>query len=212
VAHQRPLDRPAEAAVEGIVGTVNPPRKTDYTDVSDVGVDEQRREDLYTAQTECSVTWTNRDGWPVGVVHRYVWRDDSFWVTCTRERKRVPALLARPQSCVIVTSEGTWLGGDITTTAKTLATVHTDADIKAWFYPTLAARLRRGDAAGQAEFLRRLDTPTRVVIELKPVSWITYDGIRLESALRGLEFDPSVAKETRNLMSPPDGRTLRRFD
>lgn len=188
-----------------------PPKKNDYTDVTDVGLDDQRREELYEAQTECSVTWTNRDGWPVGVMHRYVWRDGRFWVTCTRERQRVPALVARPQSCVIVSSEGTWLGGDITTTAKTVATVHTDPDIKAWFYPALAARLRRGDPEGAAEFLRRLDTPTRVVIELTPVGWITYDGVRLESALRGIEFDPTVAKATRNLMSPPDGRSMRGF-
>ncbi len=71
---------------------------------------------------------------------------------------------------MVVSSEGTWLGGDITTTAKTLATIHDDAETKAWFYPALAARLRAGDAAGNAEFIRRLDTPSRVVIELDPAA------------------------------------------
>ena len=134
-------------------------QKSDYTDVSDVGIDDDKRERLYTAQTECVVNWTTRDGWPVGVMHRYVWHDDRFWITCTAERKRVPALRARPQSSVIVSSEGTWLGGDIATTAKTLATVHDDAETKAWFYPVLAERMRAGDAAGHAEFIRRIDTP-----------------------------------------------------
>jgi hypothetical protein len=184
-------------------------RKLDYQDVRDLAVDDEKREWLYEAQTECSVVWSTRDGWPVGVTSRFVWRDGRFWVTCTAERKRVAALSARPQSCVIVTSEGTWLGGDVTTTAKTLATVHRDAETKAWFYPALALRQRRGDdqaaEEARAEFLRRLDTPTRVVIELEPVKWITYDGNRLETSLLGMEYDPLLAKVSRNLQHPPAG-------
>ena len=188
------------------------PHKTDYRDVRDVGVDEGKRERLYDAQTECCVIWTNRDGWPIGVLHRFVWRDGRFWVTCTEERLRVPALRARPQSCVVVSSEGTWLGGDITTTAATLATVHDDAETKAWFLPALAERQRRGDdAAARAEFLRRLDTPSRVVIELAPVRWITYDGNRLEAALRGVEYHDRLAKRTRNLTTPPAGVEMTTF-
>lgn len=187
------------------------PHKNDYTDVSDVGISDAKRELLYAAQTECAVNWTNSQGWPVGVMHRYVWHQGSFWITCTGERKRVPALRARPKSSVIVSSEGTWLGGDITTTVKTLATVHTDADTKAWFYPMLAERLRQGDAAGNAEFIRRLDTPTRVVIELVPQQWITYDGTKLEAALRGIEHTPALYKQTRNLTEPPDGRDMQQL-
>ena len=41
------------------------PKKTDYTDVSDVGITDEKRERLYKAQTECVVNWTNREGWPV---------------------------------------------------------------------------------------------------------------------------------------------------
>ena len=184
-------------------------RKQDYTDVSDVGIDEAKREQLYAAQTECCLLWANREGWPVGVMVRFVWHEQRFWVTCAAHRKRVPALRARPQSAVVVSSEGTWLGGDVTTTAKTLATVHDDAATKAWFYPALAARQRRGDGpaakAARAEFVRRLDTPTRVVIELVPVAWITYDGNRLEAALRGVPFDPHATKPSRNLLDPPAG-------
>ncbi len=185
--------------------------KNDYSDVTGIGVDLHKRDELYEAQTECVVNWSTRDGWPVGVLHRFVWHDGKFWVTCAPQRKRVSALRARPQSSVVVTSEGTWLGGDITTTAKTLATVHDDPAIRTWFYPALARRLRK-TADDQAEFLRRLDTPGRVVIELDPVDWITYDGIRLESSLRGLEYDPTVIKPTRNRVDPPPGRDVRTFD
>lgn len=180
--------------------------KHDYTDVTDVGVDPEKRARLYDAQTECSVVWTNSQGWPVGVMHRFVWHDGRFWVTCTEDRKRVPALRARPESCVIVSSEGTWLGGDVSTTTKTLATVHDDDATRAWFYPRLAER-QRSTEADRAEFLRRLDTPGRVIIELSPVEWITYDGVRLESALRGIDYDPRRVKPSRNRTEPPPGET-----
>lgn len=192
---------------------VNPTseKKDDYSDVTGIGVDPHKREALYEAQTECVVNWSTTDGWPVGVLHRFVWQDGKFWVTCAPQRKRVPALRARPKSSVVVTSEGTWLGGDVTTTAKTLATVHDDPTIRTWFYPALARRLRT-TADDRAEFLRRLDTPGRVVIELDPVDWITYDGVRLESSLRAMEYDPTVIKPTRNRVDPPPGRDVRTFD
>lgn len=181
-------------------------KKTDYTDVSDVAISDEKRERLFAAQTECCVMWTNRDSWPVGVMHRYVWQDGRFWVTCMGQRKRVPALRVRPQSSVVVSSEGTWLGGDITTTAKTVATVHDDdADLKQWFYPLLAGRLRAGDASANAEFIRRLDTPGRVIIELDVVQWITYDGTLLEANLRGIPHHRHLAKRSRNQTEPPEG-------
>lgn len=185
--------------------------KDDYEDVSGVEVDPAKRADLFEAQTECVLNWSTRDGWPVGVLHRFVWRDRKFWVTCAPQRKRVAALRARPQSSVVVSSEGTWLGGDVSTTAKTLAVVHDDPAVREWFYPALAERLRQ-DADGRREFLRRLDTPGRVVIELEPVDWITYDGVRLESQLRGVDYDPLVCKPSRNRSAPPAGRAIRSFE
>lgn len=182
------------------------PQKTNYTDVSDVAITDEKRARLYEAQTECAVVWTNSAGWPVGVLHRYVWHEGAFWVSCAGQRKRVAALQKRPQSSVIVSSEGTWLGGDITTTAKTLATVHIDdAELAAWMYPALAARLRRGDEVAQAEFIRRVSHPNRAIIKLEPVAWITYDGTQLEAQLRGLDHADNLAKRSRNLTTAPDG-------
>jgi hypothetical protein len=185
------------------------PKKTNYTDVSDVAITDEKRERLFEAQTECALVWTNSAGWPVGVMHRYVWKDGCFWVSCAAQRKRVPALKKRPQSSVIVSSEGTWLGGDITTTAKTLATVYIDdPEMIAWAYPALAARLRRDDPDGQREFVRRMTHPNRAVIKLEPVEWITYDGTQLEAQLRGLEHSNNLAKRSRNLTTPPTGWEL----
>ena len=181
-------------------------KKTDYTDVSDVAISDEKRERLYAAQTECCVNWTNSAGWPVGVMHRFVWHDEKFWITCMCQRKRVPALRKRPESSIVISSEGTWLGGDITTTAKTLAVVHDDnPEIKEWFYPKLATRLRAGDSSANTEFIRRLDTSGRVIIELQPQQWITYDGPLLESKLRGTPYSTKLAKRSRNITEPADG-------
>ena len=62
-------------------------------------------------------------------------------------------------------------------------------------------------SADRAAFLRRLDTPGRVIIELAPVEWITYDGVRLESSLRGITYDPDATKPSRNRQEPPPGRS-----
>ena len=84
--------------------------------------------------------------------------------------------------------------------------VHDDnAEIKDWFYPMLAMRLRAGDATANAEFIRRLDTPGRVIIELQPQQWITYDGPLLESKLRDIAYNDRLAKRSRNVTEPPDG-------
>jgi hypothetical protein len=178
----------------------------DYRDVSQVGIDPAKRDLLFEAQTEACVMWSTADGWPVGVMHRYLWHDDRFWITCAIQRVRVPALRRRPKSCVSISSEGTYLGGDINVVAKTTAVVYDVAEhpeLKAWVYPMLAARQRRDDPQGQREFVRRIDTEGRAIIELIPQSWITYDGNRLEAALRGLPYDPSVRKPSRNLLLDP---------
>ena len=44
-----------------------------------------------------------------------------------------------------------------------------------------------------------------MVIELVPEQWITYDGTRLEAALRGVEHHERLAKPTRNRTDAPDG-------
>ena len=184
-----------------------------YEDVRSFRLSDDREHTLLDKQTECCFMWTAKNGDPVGVIMNYVVHDGRFWVTCTAERKRVAALRARPKSCVVVSSEGTWLGGDVTTTAKTIASVHDDRTTKDWFFPALATRQRRGmtpvAATERDEFLRRLDTATRVVIELTPVAWITYDGNRLEAALRKEPYDPELVKPTRNVTAPPEGRVVK---
>ncbi len=160
--------------------------KVNYDDVSTYPLEHSKIERLCQLQSECSVLWSTSDGWPVGVMHRFVYQDGKFWVTCARQRKRVPALRKRDKSAVIVSSEGTPLGGDQTMTVKCRAIVHDDNQaLKDWFYPALAMKLNEGDRGRAAAFRNFLDTPTRVIIELVPAKWITYDGVKLAAHVAG---------------------------
>ncbi|MFK8023064.1 MAG: pyridoxamine 5'-phosphate oxidase family protein [Ilumatobacter sp.] len=146
-----------------------------YEDVSMFTLSSDREDTLLTKQTECTFMWTTRDGDPVGVVMNFVHHDDAFWLTCTRRRKRVPAVEARPRVAIAVTSRGTDIGISQAITYKGTATVLDDTDTTGWFYPVLAAKVRPGDPAAQEAFVAHLDSPGRVVIRIDPDARIGFD-------------------------------------
>jgi hypothetical protein len=167
--------------------------KKNYDDVSVYPVDEALRERLFERQTECAVVWSTSDGWPVGVLHRFVWRGGRFWVCTMGHRKRVPALRTRPKSSVIVSGENVEPGWrDFTVTAKTLAVVHQAEAVGDWFYPALADRMTGGNPDRSRAFQQRLASPGRVVIELVPQDWITYDGAKVAAHVTG-RWEPGDA-------------------
>ncbi|HTN81350.1 MAG TPA: pyridoxamine 5'-phosphate oxidase family protein [Acidimicrobiales bacterium] len=146
-----------------------------YEDVSKFALGDEREQALHAAQTECTFMWTTSGGDPVGVIMNYLPRDGRFWLTCTRRRKRVAAVEARPRVAIAVTSRGTDIGTSQSVTYKGNAIVHDSDDVKAWFYPALAARVRPNNAEQQAAFVAHLDTPGRVVIEIVPTERIGFD-------------------------------------
>lgn len=146
-----------------------------YEDVSSFTLSGDREAALLAAQTECVFMWTTSDGDPVGVVMNFVWHDGACWLTCTRRRKRVPAIEARPRVAVAMSSRGTDIGVSQTVTYKGTATVLDDPATLAWFYPLLAAKVRPGDAAKQAAFAAHLDSPGRVVIRIDVDTRIGFD-------------------------------------
>ncbi len=161
-------------------------RLEDYDDVSVYGIDATRRESLLASHRECAVVWSTADGWPVGVMHLYVFRNGRFWITCTGRRKRVTALRTRPRSSVIVAFES-----EQTVTAKTRARVHDHGSAHHdWFYRALAERVLPSQPAairdaGEAAWIERLDSPDRVVIELVPEKWISFDGRKVVAHAEG---------------------------
>jgi hypothetical protein len=162
-----------------------------YEDVSMFRLAEDRERALLDAQTECCFMWTTKDGDPVGVIMNYVVKDDRFWVTCTRRRKRVAAVEARPRVAIAITSRGTDIGVSQAVTYKGTAVVHDDEDTKSWFYPALAARVRPESADRQAAFVSHLDSDGRVVIEIVPDTRIGFDA---EEMFRESPAGPSRTK------------------
>jgi general stress protein 26 len=152
-------------------------------EVSQYGLEESDRERLFALQRVCSVCWTTTDGWPIGVTHRYIWSDGRIWVTTSAQRHRVTALRRRPQSCVIISGDGTELGPDRTITLKTTCEVHDDRETLEWFYGAFSQALHPDNEAAQQNLRAMLDTPRRVVLELTPVKTISYDGMKLAEAI-----------------------------
>jgi hypothetical protein len=146
-----------------------------YEDVSVFTLSDAREGVLLGTQTECTFMWTTQTGDPVGVIMNFVYHDGAFWLTCTRRRKRVPAIEARPRVAIAVSSRGTDIGISQAITYKGDATVLDDRATLDWFYPVLASKVRPNDATAQAAFVRHLDSPGRVVIRIDPDTRIGFD-------------------------------------
>src|SRR6188472_2247359 len=134
----------------------------DYEDLTTMGLDEDALADLVSDGGECVFNWTTSDGYPVGVVVAYLYRQGKFWTTCAERRKRVPALRKRPQSAIVINRAGR------TVTYKGNSIVHApgDADfdtITSWFYPALSGLDVAPDDAYRRAFATFLDSPHRVI-------------------------------------------------
>jgi general stress protein 26 len=150
-----------------------------YEQVSIYGLDDDRREELLRSAGECTFNWSTKDGWPVGVIMSFLWRDGKFWLTAGAHRHRIEAIRRDPRVSIVVTSAGTKLGPSKTITVKGRVRVREDAETKRWFYPALASMVRSGDPAASKQFAEFLDSPLRVVLEVTPEKWITYDGEKM---------------------------------
>jgi len=136
---------------------------------------EELKNQLLLTQVECTLTWLNKDNWPVGIVQTYLWHDDAFWLTSFASRPRVNALRKRPQASVIVSSMGTQMGAEKMISCKALAAVHEDQKTKDWFYSAFAKKTQT-TAESQQKFALALAAQERVIIELRPQSWLSFDG------------------------------------
>ena len=54
-----------------------------YEDVTVYGLDDDVEEQLLLAHNECTFIWSNKEGWPVGVIMSYIWRNGRFWLTAS---------------------------------------------------------------------------------------------------------------------------------
>ena len=149
----------------------------DYEDLTTMQLDATALDELVRAGGECIFNWTNAEGYPVGVVVAYVWRDGKFWTTCAARRKRVPALRTRPQSGIVINRNGK------TASYKGDSIVHAAGDpgfdeLKAWFYPVLSGVATAPDDEYRKAFNKFLDSPHRVIIETEARLVVAFDTVK----------------------------------
>lgn len=148
---------------------------------------DDQREELLSKARECVFNWSTKDGWPVGVVHAFVWRDGRGWITCGGHRHRVAAIKRDPRCSVVVSGVAAPDGPNGAITFKGRAIIHDDEETKRWFYPALArgpygaggGKLTPEQETRAKAFEERLDSPLRVIIEIVPEKWIMLDSDKM---------------------------------
>lgn len=173
-----------------------------YELVSIYQLDPEVQEEFLSNARECVFNWCTRDEWPMGVIMSCLWKNGRMWLTSGAHRHRISAVRRNPQVSVVVTSTGTHLGGGKTVTIKGRCTIHEDDETKAWFYRDFSNHLHAGNERSAREFQEMLDSPLRIVLEIEPVKFITYDGVKMALHSRG-KLDES------ELSAPTESDTLR---
>jgi hypothetical protein len=170
-----------ERVEENLVAT---DKMRNYEEVAQFTLEAEDCDRLLKTQTECSFIWRMRDGWPIGVVMSYVWRNEMLWMTASSQRPRVSAVRRDDRVAVVVSSAGTSLPPQ-TVTIRGRCKLHDDDETKRWFYPELAKALIPNEAARQERFVKMLDSPRRVVMCVVPEKFVTFDSQKMRGAWRG---------------------------
>jgi general stress protein 26 len=153
---------------------------TDHEIVSIYPFSDAQIDQLMNNSNECVLMWATKDGWPVGVVHAFAWRDGKIWITFAAHRHRAAAIRRDNRVSVCVSSAGYPEGAAAglprgAVTFKGRAEILDDAATKAWFYPALSKKLNPTNAAGEEFFNKLLDSPLRVVLAVTPEKKIMYN-------------------------------------
>lgn len=139
----------------------------DLEDLSRLKLTEAEQAELLEKQTECSVIFLGKDGWPRGVIMSFLYAHGCFWLTAVEGRIQTLAIENDPRVSIMVSGKGTDLGGRQMLSLRGRATLLRDGDARAWFYPRFARRLAPDDPAA---FIRLLDSEHRVIFKVDVVS------------------------------------------
>lgn len=137
----------------------------DIEDLRGTALSRDDQAGLYAAATECTLAYHSRSGWPAAVVMSFLCRDGQFWLTAATGRDHVESLRADPRVTLVVTNAGTDLPGRAMVAVQGTAVLHTDRPTKDWFLPAFAERMGVADPAA---FVRLLDSPRRIVLQVVP--------------------------------------------
>jgi general stress protein 26 len=170
-------------------------RTLDHEIVSIYPFSDAETEQLMTHSNECVLMWATKDGWPVGVIHAFVWHNGKIWITFAAHRHRAAAIRRDNRVSVCVSStayppgaDNSLPGGAIT--FKGRAELFEDEATKRWFYPALSKKLNPTNAAGEEFFNSLLDSPLRVILAVTPEKKIMYN-----AALAGRHMAGTVNEE-----------------
>ena len=137
-------------------------------------LDSAAREALLASCAACTLIWSTREGWPVGVTMGYLWAREHFWFTTGTDRPRVAAIRRDPRASIVVCGVGQ------TITAKGRCVLREDRDARDWVYPAFAAHQAKifPEAVDAEAFAGRLARTKPLILEIAPEQWITYDGTK----------------------------------
>ena len=140
------------------------------------------QETLLSGQHECALIWSTRDGWPVGTMMTYLWRDNKIWMTCGGRRPRAAAIRRDGRVCVIVTGKAAGVAS-VAVTIKGRCQVHEDAATKRWYFGQLAHMAFPDNENARQGMLDLLSSPDRVVLSVTTEKRFSYDGAKMGQAL-----------------------------
>jgi len=140
------------------------------------------QETLLSGQHECALIWSTRDGWPIGTMMTYLWRDGKIWMTCGGHRPRVAAVRREDRVCVIVTGQ-TPGNESLAVTIKGRCRIHEDIVTKQWFFDQLTHMAFPDNEDARQGMLSLLSSPDRVVLSVTVKKWFSYDGAKMGQAL-----------------------------
>ena len=156
-----------------------------WENVKSYSLDSGTELELLDAQIECTMIWAGKDGWPMGVVVNFIYREERFWLTVSEERPRVKSIRQDPRMSIAISSKGSRVTERQSITYKCEAIIHEDRETLDRILPQFADAMRPGEPEKAAAFLAMIDSPGRLVLELVPVTRIGFDSAKMWAKAEG---------------------------
>lgn len=163
----------------------------DLEDLKGTHLDRSDQEELLTAQTECTVVFSDADGWPRGVIMSFIVVDGRFWLTAVEGRAQVKGVDRDKRVSIVVSSAGSGLEGRRMLSVLGEATVHRDDATLQWFLDQFTSRLQPADPVAWRQLL---ESPNRVVLEVAPIRVaVSHDQRKIAGNGRGIAAESTAA-------------------
>ncbi len=144
---------------------------------------------------ECTLMWSTKDGWPVGVIHSFIWKNNKIWLTFLAHRHRAAAI--RRDNRVSVTISSRAYETDVQNlpagaiTFKGEGVLFDDEETKGWFYKALSEKNSPDNPKSMFEIL---NSPTRLILCVTPTKKIMYNKLLAEAHAKGEVSEDRLGK------------------